>query len=298
MPGMESPPRESPSADERWTWPATGIPLAAWAVGAVAAVALVLGAVIRGFIGTEWYWDASLLVDALPAALPFVLGAAILAGAFRWPASRAWLVAGATLFVVRGLILVARDAWFASWMNGAGSPPGDVEQTLMVAGFALAELAFIGGMAAMATALWRFAPSGRRIEGWRRAGLAIVALVGALGIVGVGVYVNTVIQSDIPRPPIEIAYWLLLAGTALAAIAVATATVLAIPDGHRLPEITIATGALVWLASTGGINWSIALPPEPGLEAIVLIFARGVVVGLVVMAAGFALARLFPARTP
>jgi hypothetical protein len=231
---MEAPPRESRSADERWTWPSAGIPLAAWAVGAVAAAALVIGAVIRGFIGTEWYWDASLLVDALPSALPFLLGATILAGAVRWPASRTWLVAGATLFVGRGVILVARDAWFATWMNGTGSPPGGVEQTLMVAGFALAELAFIGGMAAIAIGFWRFAAPGRRIERWRRVALAIVTLVGALGIVGVGAYVNAVIQSGVARPPIEIAYWLLLVASALCAVAVAATAVLAIPDRHRL----------------------------------------------------------------
>jgi hypothetical protein len=61
--------------------------------------------------------------------------------------------------------------------------------------------------------------------------------------------------------------------------------------------VTIAAGALLWVASTGGINWSIGIPPEPGQESIVLIFARGVVLGVVVLAAGFASDRLFPART-
>lgn len=294
---MESAPDRGASAEERWTWPSTGIPRAAWAIAALALAAVAIGAVMRGFLGTEWYWDANLLVEAIPPALPLAVGAAVVAGAFRWPASRSWLLAGAALFVARGILDVAGDTWIYTWTNFRGMPPAPVEEALMIARFVVAELSFIGGMTALAVGLWRVAPSRGATEGWRRAALALVAVVGAVGLIGDGAYVSASIRMLGSPPPLEMAYWLILVLNTGSATALAVAAVMAIPERHRLPEVTIAAGTMLCVAATAGLNWSIGNPSDPGVVSLVLVFARGAVVGLVVLAAGFAAARLFPART-
>lgn len=285
-----------PSPEPVWEWPADGIPRTAWALLAVAAIVVVIGSVVRGFIGAELFWDANLIIEALPPALPILIAAAVIAGAFRWPSSRAWLVAGASLLVVRGALAVTGDAWIASWSNGGGAPPGEAEQMLLIAIAAIRELALVAAFCALAVGLWRGGRWGGEATGWRRVALLAPSVAGAVALAGVGMYVAAVLQSTLVRPPIEVAYWVLLIGNALGGIALAVAATVAIPDRHRLPEVTIAAGASLWLLSTGGINLLMAFP-DPGAFDLIRVFSSGLVIGPLGIAAGFALARLFPARS-
>src|SRR5688572_6079084 len=111
-----------PMRDADWTWPATGIPGAAWALGAVAVLALGLATVMRGFFGSSWYFDVGLVGGAIPSAVPFVIAAAVVAGAFRWPATRPWLLIAAGLLALHGLLDLAMDVWLAWWLNFSADP--------------------------------------------------------------------------------------------------------------------------------------------------------------------------------
>ena len=285
-----------PTRDPGWTWPAAGIPRGAWALLAVAAAAVIVGAVMRGFYGWEWYWDLQLVIRAVPSALPIVVGAAALAGAFRWPRSGRWLLAGAGALALNGVLTVIGDTWIFAWSNWIATTPNEVQQGLAIAQAQIAELSLIGGFALLAIGLWRGGDPGNPIAGWRLLAILATVVLGALALGGVAAYVAAAMQGLPVLPPIEIVYWVFLILEVVSATAFAAVAVRAIPDRHRLPEIAIATGAMIWTVSRGGVNWLISIPPGEVLDDAVLVFSRGAVAGLAVLAAGFLAARLFPAR--
>jgi hypothetical protein len=292
---MSSQPFEA-DRDAGWAWPSDGIPRDAWALLGLAAVAVIVGAVMRGFTGWEWFWDLQLIVRALPAALPIVVAAAVLAGAVRWPRSGRWLLAGAGVLALRGVLTVTTDAWIFAWSNWIASAPSDLQQGLAIAQAQLAELSLIAGFALLAIGLWRARDAGIPVADWRRVGIVSTVIVGAVALGGVAAYVAAAMRLLPVTPLLEIEYWLFLILEVVSATALAAVAVRAIPDRHRLPEIAIAIGAVIWTVSRGAVNLLISMPPGDAPADVVLVFARGVDIGLVVVAVGFASARLFPAR--
>jgi hypothetical protein len=285
-----------PTRDAGWTWPSAGIPGGAWALLALAAVAVIVGAVMRGFYGWEWYWDLQLVFRAVPSALPIVVGAAALAGAFRWPRSGRSLLAGAGVLALNGVLTVIGDTWIFAWSNWIATAPNELQQGLAIAQAQIAELSLIGGLALLAIGLWRGGDPSNQIAGWRLLAMLATVVLGAVALGGVAAYVAAAMQALPVTPPIEIVYWAFLILEVVSATALAAVAVRAIPDRHRLPEIAIATGAMIWTISRGGVNWLISIPPGDIPDDVVLVFTRGAVIGLVVVAAGFLSARLFPAR--
>ena len=292
---MSSQPFEA-DRDAGWAWPSERIPRAAWAVLGLAGIAVIVGAVMRGFIGWEWYGDIQLIVPALPSALPIVVAAAVLAGAFRWPGSGRWLLAGAGVLALRGVLTVIGDTWIFAWSNWSATTPSDLQQGLAIAQAQLAELSLIAGFLLLAIGLWRAGDAAIGVAGWRRIGMVATVVLGAVALGGVAAYVAAAMRLLPVTPLLEIEYWLFLVLEIISATALAAVAVRAIPDRHRLPEIGIAAGAVIWTLSRGAINLLISMPPGDAPPDVVLVVARGVDIGLVVLAAGFFSARLFPAR--
>ena len=58
----------------------------AWALLAAAAAAVAVGTIVRGFLGSDWYFNTENLANSTPLALPFLIAAGVVIGAGRWPA--------------------------------------------------------------------------------------------------------------------------------------------------------------------------------------------------------------------
>lgn len=273
-----------------------GIPRAAWALVAAAAVAIAIGTLARGFIGSEWHYDSNLVVEALPSAMPFILAAAVVTGAFRWPASRGWLLIGAALLVLRGVLEVGADWWIAGFPNRVPMEQSELERAVLYVRFIVSELALIAAFATLAIALWRSTSRRPRWATWQRAGIIAVAAMGVAAAAGAAT-LGSIAISISPEQLTEAAYWFLEAMGLAAAAALAVAALASVPDRHGLPELIIAIGATIFTVSSGGTDWLLAII---GMAAVspdaLLILSRGAMAGLLVVAAGFAATQIFPAR--
>ncbi len=109
------------------------IPVLAWALVGAAAVHVAI------WVAVNWYRvfgpylilkleDASSIVTGVA---PFLLAAAVLVGAARWPAGRRWLYAGAALAAVHGVMRTSMDAWWAWRMSDPVVPEGAVQAVLV-----------------------------------------------------------------------------------------------------------------------------------------------------------------------
>ncbi|HUH16526.1 MAG TPA: hypothetical protein VMM85_01125, partial [Methylomirabilota bacterium] len=101
-----------------------GIPLAAWLLLGVAAITLGV------HVAVDWYqiFGPYLIVrpervfQAISSVAPFLLAAAVLVGAVRWPAGRPWLALGAAALALFGVLELALLAWIALWLPGFTEP--------------------------------------------------------------------------------------------------------------------------------------------------------------------------------
>lgn len=269
------------------------IPPAAWALVAAAAGTVTFGLISRGLIGRHLILPAEQVIPIAELATPLLVAAATLAGADRWPAGRSRLLSAAALHALHGVLALVRDTWFW-WSTRNG--PGIVSETDEVLLFGGSLVIWLTGTAAtlmLALGLWStpfgFGDGGRR--------LAAVAL-GALGFVAAAgaVWIPLMTSAQFA--------FSLLALTAVVPIAMATLGIVAIrtmPSRHRLPEMLIATGAGLFVAAMAWSQWFITatrlenIPPE--WVDLTLLLPRGVMVaGFLVIATGFASARLFPVR--
>jgi hypothetical protein len=270
------------------------LPVSAWLLLGAAAVHVVVQVLGLGL--NSGIRDSSPLVimSVLLKATSFVLAAAALIGAQGWPAGRFWLLAGAGLFAIAGILDLGLWVW--SWAQnwGTGTHPDvtDIAGWWLNAGAAAEAAASAGASLLIAVGLWVARPSPGQVRPGGRAlllGIAIVGLAAATGLILVGISITS-LHAEVGT----LEYPLLALGVAtMTGIALVSVTIL--PRIGRLPEVSIAVGALLTVAARGAMAWLSFTPAnEPRLWMLdVIVGLNGVeLVGLLTLAGGLAMGRL------
>lgn len=274
------------------------IPVLAWALVAAAAVQLAIWA------ATNWYrvFGPYLIVrledlsSIVTGVAPFLLGAAVLVGAARWPAGRSWLHAGAGFAALHGVMQTATDAWWAWRMTDPVPLDGGLQVGLVVANLvavtaaALAPLCLAAGLG--------------RVESVRRASPLAAGLVVVLGLAvlaaGVGLGAREIAWSaDHPSGEgvviaLGVSYRLLVTLEAVALAVLALAALRALPSARILPEVLITVGSV--LAAAGlGASWAgqavLSFEEQDQFWVFALPWTVGAL-GMILLIAGFAAAGL------
>ncbi len=270
------------------------IPPAAWVLVAAALATAAFTMISRGLIGRYLILPAGQIIPVAELATPFLVAAAAVAGAERWPAGRSRLLIAAALNALHGVLSLGRDTWFWWSTNNGPGIVGDVEQVLLIGGSMVIWLVGTGATVALALGLWSTPFSDR--AGARR--VAAIALA-ALGLVAAA---GSVWIPFISSFPLALPWAALTAIVPMAVAYLGIAAVRSLPSAHRLPEILIATGAGVFVAAMAWSQWFINwtrlenIPPDL-VDLTILLPRAAMVAGFLVIAAGFASARLFPVRS-
>lgn len=282
---MSRPPRTTP-------WPV-------WALlmGAVAQLAVQVAPDSYQVFGPYFLVDGSMLVGWVQSITPFLLAAAVVLGADRWPAGRPRLLVAAAALAVVGLLRLALDAWWTLWETAPGPIPPETTPWLTF-GWIGVGLAAPVAYGLMAAALWTTRPS-------RPAGAARVASIIAIGLAGLiatGAGLWVVAQTLELRGGAD-GLWVgsltavswTASFAALAALAVVAVRIVRPVD--PLPEVLIAGGAVVTMIASAW-TWSypqIAPTQAWQEEAIAWAFTIPsvvVLIGTLAIIAGFGLAGL------
>ncbi len=264
-----------------------------------AAVAhLLLITAVQVAIGQSSLSAPAIVVGHLTEAMSFVLAGAVMLGIGRWPRARPWLVAGAIVLVVQGLLDIALQAWF--WWTFSLDPfdlPGLNQTFVWVRGVA-SLLTTIAAPALLAAGMLA-SPATSPGNPARRRAVALLALLG-LAAVTIGTGLAVVVAARSPIPAFELVDFA-LSGIGLAGLAaLGGAAVHRLPAHYRMPELLIAIGAglavangvwqsimtLSWVLQGFGssFGWLQTVPNVLGL------------IGLIAVALGFAVGRIVPPR--
>ena len=263
------------------------VPWQVWAFAAAAILAIAVGTVARGFLGQDWFFNADNVADSLPLALPFLVAAGVMLGADRWAPGQTWLLAGAWLLALHGLLGVVFELQVASITNdgaiSATDPWPVVNGLLDGSSHAL-------GFSALAIGMWRSSSNEwRRVPAWAAFVVAAVTAVTVAGLLATNLAV--VAQAQVPTPYV-VASVVLYAAFVAAAAALAIAALRATPPTRPFPELLIAAGAAIYGINRGLAWWlSGVLPPDSGLHR--LTFTDIADAALLAVAIGFASGALF-----
>jgi hypothetical protein len=260
-----------------------------WAFLVAAPVAVIVGTIANGLFGDQWFFNADNVVDALPLAVPFLIGVGVITGQDRWRSGRSWLVAGAWLLALDGALAVLLEIEVAMFMNDLAPVPNQSPWSIL-RGFAT-QFAQILGFASLAAGLWLTRPT--RWGGTRRAVWIALAVVLAVAAAGPFAAVNLASSLGDPGDP-SLALVMLgqvtFALGLLALAALAVAAVRAAPPLRPLPELIIGAGAAVSTLAAGTAWWAFYTAPDITALGALLAVAQ---LGLLVVAAGFASGALF-----
>lgn len=239
------------------------IPAAVWLLvaGAVVQLAVSIAPDRYQVFGPYLLVDLGMVIGWVRAVAPFLLGAAVILGAERWPAGRHLMLLAAISLAAVGLLALGMDVYVALWEPS----PGDANSSLPVlfaARFIAAALAYGAAFGLLAAGLWAagstFTPSARRRTSMGVIGVAgVVAFVAGLWAVSIWLTVDA--------PAAEMSVYVFggvltaLAGPAMAALAMAALR--SMPGRGGIPEVLIAIGAL---AAMVGTTWEFVLPSAIG----------------------------------
>ena len=238
------------------------IPWEAWVLGAATVVALIAGTMVRGDVGGMWVFSTDNLGQSVRSALPLLVGTAVVVGAGRWPAGHAWLLIGAWLLALLGVVSVIFDVQLAQVVNQGGVGLEDLEPWFFVVGVA-GGVSHALGFGALAIGIWR-----SRGAGWSgiRAATAIaLAVVTALAAAGPLAAIE-LLGAYGSMPTTVMSLTLTSAGT----IAVGALAVAALRGGSprgSLPELIISAGAAVYVAAEG-LSWLLLITSEVGIQLL------------------------------
>jgi hypothetical protein len=279
------------------------IPWPVWLLlaGAIVQLAVQVAPDSYQVFGPYFLVNGSMLVGWLQSITPFVLAAAVVLGADRWPAGRRKLLVAAAALAVVGVLRLALDAWWTLWETAPGPIPPETTPWLTF-GWIGAGLAATVAYGLMAAGIWTARPD-------RPAGIARVALsvaIGLAGLVATGAGVWVVAQTLELRGTADGRWAGSLTSIAWAAgfatlAALAVAAVRTVRPDDPLPEALIGGGAAVTMAASAW-TWSypqIAPTQAWEEEAIVWAFTIPsvvVLIGTLAMIAGFVLAALVAHR--
>lgn len=269
----------------------------------------VAGAVLHlvAWTGINWYRvfgpylvlrleDVSSIVSGVG---PFLLGAAVLVGAPRWPAGRRWLVAGALLSGVYGLAQLAFTLWWG-WLTSMDIIPTEgawpvVSVTLGLVQATAAALVPVCLAAGLARA--------RPIRSLSAPLLVVPLVVGAAAVVALaGLLVreleaaSQIGEGQALYVALSVVHWALRLVGLVGLVALAVAALRAMPRTRGTPELAIAAGALVVAGSRAVTSFSQALlSVEVQSAMLVWVFTVPFLleaVGIVILTLGFGLAAL------
>ena len=187
------------------------------------------------------------LSSIITGVAPFLLAAAVLIGAPRWPAGRGWLYAGAALIGIHGVMRTVADAWWAWRASDPIAPEGAIQVALLSANLIAVSAVALGPLC-LATGL-------ARVQAVRRmspVAVAVIVLVGLAAVAaGAGLGAREItwmfeLQSgDVATLGLNVAYRLLTTVGGVALVVLALAAVRARPLVGVTPEMLIAVGAVV-----------------------------------------------------
>lgn len=275
------------------------IPRPVWLLlaGAMAQLAVQIAPDSYQVFGPYFLVDGSMLVQWLQSMTPFLLAAVVVLGADRWPAGRRALLGAAAALAVVGVLRLASDAWWAMWETSPGFIPDGMHPWLTGA-YLGAGLGTFVAYALMARGLGATSPDSP-VGTPRGALMSLIALAGLVAT-GAGLW-TVVITFDYAGSQEQL--WVAVVGTILVAAgfaalaAVAIAATRAARRGDRVPEILIALGATVTMATTA---WTWSFPyfdpaqawSEEMMGWVFTIPSAFAVLGMGAMIAGFGLAAL------
>lgn len=274
------------------------VPGLAWLL--VAAAGIQLGA----YVAHNWYrffgpFPIVRLDDVLAATqlvAPFLIAAAAVVAAPRWPAGRRWIVAGVVLLAVHGAITSIDAAWWA-WFPPVSAPsPG--EQAFLVTLSLVNVVVAVAAPACLAVGIGGAAPARAPTSAGQRVAVAAIGLGVVVGVaLGVRLLVLEMgVTQDMAwwHGPLAFIFRVLTTLVVVAFGLLAAAAVRTAPFSHPLPELVVALGAVL-VAGGQAIGWHLQwLTFERGTEAAALIPyqlpAAVIALGYLFLMVGFALA--------
>lgn len=246
--------------------------------------------------------EPPMIIGWIRAVTPFLLAAAVILGAVRWPAGRRRLLLGAGALGVVGLLALGLDVWMALWEPSPAVLSDGVQAMLIIRAIATA-LVFVAAYALLALGLGAAGPAAVPST-WRRALIAASALVGVVGLVAGLWGVSRWLEVAVPPATmgLYIGFGILTALGAPAMAALAVAALRTMPHGGALPEALVAVGAI---GAMVGITWEFVIPSampmldySPEMDIwLFTIPAAIIVLGMVAMIGGFGAAALAARRS-
>jgi hypothetical protein len=278
---------------------ATAVPWVVWLLlaGAVVQLAVQVAPDSYSVFGPYFLVNGEMVLDWVRSMAPFLLAAAVVLSAARWPAGIPRLLLAAAVLAVVGVLQIASDVWWAIWEASPGVVP-DGLQPWLTGSFLGAGLGTFLAHALLAGGLW----AGRSHQPVSRSRLAVMALIGLVGLVATAAGLWTISFFDRATGAGDY-FWGAVAGTVIVAAGFAALAVLAVAAvrivrrGVWLPETLIAIGATVALVATA---WSWCFPYFASTQAwtdesYVWVFTiphAAATLGLLAMIAGFGLGAL------
>lgn len=275
-----------------------GVPVAVWLLLSGALVTVIVGAVAQGLTAAYPDVSAGRLIGLASTAMTFVLAAVVVLGARRWAQGRRLLLAGALLIAVRGVMDLGLEAYFAWWWSTDPRLQTDAERTLLTVRAFVGGISLVTAFALLGLGLW--AARSRPLAP-TRGRLAWTAVIGTIGVVAAAGAL--VVAAAYASAPLDAANGVLQAMLAIQAMALAAVGIAALwcrPDVDPLPEVAIAVGVALVVATMAWSQWFLALVPPQDVDfawigwAYTLPSGLGLV-GLIAMAIGFFTGRTFGA---
>jgi hypothetical protein len=285
-----TPSGQSPMTPSAVTWPV-------WLLlgGAIAHLAVAIAPDSYSVFGPYLLVDAGMVLGWVQAMSPFLLAAAVVLSANRWPSGRRMMLLGAAALAVVAALRLVIDIWWALWE--ASDHLGDPSPPWLQPAFLLAGAVFVGAQLLLARGLWvsRGTPA---VGGIRAVVLWGIALAGVVATgFGLWVTVQTLAgaESDYRIYVGAISALTAVSFGALAALAFAAARMA--QRGTGLPETLIALGAGVTLvAAAWGSSYPYVIDPqeltEPAYVWAYTLPWAGELLGSIMMVVGFGLGAL------
>jgi hypothetical protein len=235
------------------------IPALAWVLVAAAAAQLGIWTAVNWYrvFGPYLILRIEDLSSIVTGVAPFLLAAAVLIGAPRWPAGGRWLYAGAALSAVHGVMKAFGDAWWAWRASDPVAPEGALQVALVVANLVAVAAAALGPLC-LAAGL-------ARVESVRRAPPIAVGLVVVVGLAaataGLGLGIREIAWAFEMQSyegafiVVGVTYRLLITLGAVALAVLALVALRVLPRAGVVPEALIVIGAT--LAAAGlAVTWA------------------------------------------
>ena len=268
----------------------TQVPWQPWMLAVAAMIAIALGTVARGYFGLDWFFNTDNLTDSLPLALPFLVAAGVMVGVNRWTPGRTWLLAGAWLLALHGVLDVSFELQLASLMTDGQAFGWAAAEPWLTARYVLNGASQTFAFGALAIGMLR-SPAAK----WSRTRRWVAALIAvAVGATATGLLVvNLTVPVTAPgRTPVLLIGLVLYSGFVAAAGALAIAGLRAAPRRLPIPELLIAASAAIYAINRGLAWWLLGIVP-PDSALLWTTNARFADAALLALAVGFGSGALF-----